>query len=57
MNIMVYQIERRSDGTMALEPLALYSRLGEARNRISQLMRKGKEACGMSISPFRVSMI
>ncbi len=57
MNILVYQIERKSDGTMTLEPLALYSRLAEARNRISQLMTKGKEACGMSITPFRVSMI
>ena len=57
MNILVYQIERRSDGTMTLEPLALYSRLLEARNRITKLMMKGKEACGMSITPFRVSRI
>jgi hypothetical protein len=36
MNIMVYQVEKKTDGTMGVEPIALYSRLIEAKNHIGQ---------------------
>jgi hypothetical protein len=54
---MVYQVERNSDGAMSVEPIALFSKLIEAKNYISQLIRKGKEAYGISITPFRASRI
>ncbi len=57
LNIMVYQVERKTDGTMGVEPIALYSRLVEARNHIGQLVKRGKEAFGMSIGPFKVTRI
>ncbi len=57
MNIMVYQVERNTDGVMSVEPIALFSKLIEAKSYISQLIGKGKEAYGISITPFRASRI
>lgn len=57
MNIIVYQIDRRYDGSKSVEPIALFRRWDEAKLYIEQLVAGGKEAYGMIVGPLRLSKI
>ena len=57
MNIIVYQIERRYDGSKVVEPIALFRRWDEAKGFIEQMIAGGKEAYGMVVGPLRLSKI
>jgi hypothetical protein len=57
MNIIVYLIERRYDGSKSVEPVALFRRWDEAKHYIEEMLTSGKEAYGMIVGPLRVSKI
>jgi hypothetical protein len=57
MNIIVYQIKTRHDGSKSIEPVALFSKLGEAKKFMGKMLARDKEVYGTVVSPLKVNKI